>query len=137
MASSDERYVPRPQAEIETVPFTSAEEAWFWFIQAQSARNDGARFVMGRGPVPRPCEPVDILKVLDRLRRQRRLLMEHLLVLRHYGRRLMPPDPKRPKEMQAHKLWHEALERIEAVMERKGIVRRNAFDWVALPEAAE
>ncbi len=28
---SSERYIPRPQAEIETVPFNDVEEAWFWF----------------------------------------------------------------------------------------------------------
>lgn len=145
--ATDKRYVPKPQAEMRTEPFGSAEEAWFWFIQAQAARNDGARFVMGQGLVPRPCEPIDILKVLDRLYRQRRLVMDHLLVLRHYGRRQMAPDPCRAKEMRAHELWREALERMEAVMERKGIVRRRAaIPWkqaflhdnvLLFPEAAE
>lgn len=50
-----ELYAHRPQAEIKTTPFASTEEAWFWFIQAQAARNDGARFSMGLGLVPRPC----------------------------------------------------------------------------------
>ena len=86
---------PRPQADIATEPFSSVEEAWFWFIQAQAARNDGARFAMGQGLVPRPCEPLDILKALDRLYRNRRLTMDHFIVLRHCGRRLMPPDKRR------------------------------------------
>ena len=50
-----------------TVPFDNVEEAWFWFIAAQAARNDGARFVAGAGLQIRPCEPIDILKVLDGL----------------------------------------------------------------------
>lgn len=55
----------------ETTPFESVEEAWFWFITAQQAKNDGARFVAGGGLVTRPCEPVDILKILDSLHRKR------------------------------------------------------------------
>ncbi len=116
--------------------FESAEEAWFWFIQAQAARNDGARFTMGSGLIPRPCEPLDILKVVDRLYRNRRLLMDHLLVLRHYGRRMMAPDPRRIKEARAAKLWDEALERIEAPLIRKGIVEVS-HNVVPFPVAAE
>lgn len=118
-----EPHTPKPVSSVETTPFDSAEEAWFWFIQAQAARDDGARFSAGQGTFPRPCEPVDILKVVDRLYRQRRLLMDHLLVLRHYGRRLMAPDARRIKEAKAFKLWSEALERMTPTFERKGIVR--------------
>lgn len=116
-------YYPKPSSSVDTTPFASAEEAWFWFIQAQAARNDGARFSAGQGLVSRPCEPVDILKIVDRLYRQRRLLIDHLLVLRHYGRRLIAPDARRLKEMKAYSLWVEALERMTPVFERKGIVQ--------------
>lgn len=121
--ASCERYTPKKQTINDVFPFESAEEAWFWFIAAQEARTDGARFTAGLGMLPRPCEPVDILKVVDRLYRHRRLLRDHLLVLRHYGRRRLPPDDRRVKELRAHTLWHEALERIGEVLERKGIVR--------------
>lgn len=126
--SPREPYTPKPVSSVETMPFGSAEEAWFWFIQAQAARNDGARFSVGLGLVARPCEPLDILKVVDRLYRQRRLVMDHLLVLRHYGRRLMPPDARRAKEVKAHALWVEALERLTPLLERKGIVEKHS-DW--------
>lgn len=102
-----------------TVPFASAEEAWFWFIQAQK---DGARCIAGVGDQPRPCEPGDILQAIDRLYRKRRLLMDHLLVMRHYGSRMMAPDPDRDQEGRAYFLWIEALDRIEDVLKRKGIV---------------
>lgn len=115
---------PAPADGRNVVPFTSAEEAWFWFIAAQSARNDGARFSAGAALFPRPCEPADILKILDRLYRHRRLLREHLLVLRHYGRRHLAPDPRRVKEARAWKIWREAMMRIEPVFIRKGIVRQ-------------
>lgn len=102
--------------------FNDAEEAWFWFIQAQQARNDGARFTAGMSLVPRPCEPSDILKILDRLYRNRFLMRDHLLVLRHYGRRQLAPDPHRIKEAVAYKLWREAMDRIEPVLIRKEII---------------
>ena len=102
--------------------FDSASEVWFWFVQAQQARNEGARFKAGLSAVTRPCEPIDILKILDRLYRNRFLTRDHLLVLRHYGRRQMPPDSRRVKEARAHHLWHEALERMETSFIRKGIV---------------
>ncbi len=108
-------------------PFDNVEEAWFWFIAAQQARNDGARFSADCGAIQRPCEPVDILKILDGLYRQRRLLREHFLVLRHYGRRNMPPDPRRVKEARASILWKEAMERMIPVMERKGIIRKEKW----------
>lgn len=123
-----EPYTHKPVSSVDTTPFDSAEEAWFWFIQAQAARDDGARFSAGAGSIQRPCEPIDILKVVDRLYRQRRLLMDHLLVLRHYGRRLMAPDVRRVKEARAHKLWSEALERMTPLFERKGIIQALP-DW--------
>ena len=110
------------------IPFESAEEAWFWFITAQQARNDGARITAGGGLLQRPCEPVDILKILDGLHRKRRLKRDHLLVLRHYGRRNMPPERRRQKEARAFYLWEEALERMEPELERKGIISKQS--WV-------
>lgn len=106
--------------------FSTAEEVWFWFIIAQQARNDGARFTAGQSAKTRPCEPTDILKIVDRLYRNRRLVRDHLLVLRHYGRRQMPPDARRPKEYIASKLWKEAMERIEPVLIEKNIIHERA-----------
>lgn len=120
---SKERYTPKNQPEIKTTPFSSAEEAWLWFIQAQEARNDGARFTAGASLTSRPCEPTDILKCVERLYRNRRLVMDHLLVLRHYGKRQLPPDARRVKEARAYTLWQEALGRLEPVLENKGIVQ--------------
>lgn len=106
----------------ETLEFTDAEEAWFWFIAAYEARQSGARIVAGAGSLPRPCEPLDILRVVDRLYRQRRLFADHLRVLNFYGRRGSPPDPRRDRERKAYGLWQEALMRIEPMLRMKGIV---------------
>ena len=110
----------------DTTPFKTAEDAWFWFMAAQDAKNDGAKFIAGAGLYKRPCEPVDILKVLDRLHRNRRLHRDHLLVLRHYGRRHMAPDKFRAKEKRAAHLWNEALGRIGEILISKGIVESSA-----------
>jgi hypothetical protein len=107
----------------DAVPFRTVEEAWFWFVQAQDARSSGARFVAGAGTVPRPCEPLDLMRVVDRLYRNRRLLRDHLHVLVHYGRRLAAPDPQRSVEARASALWREALDRIAPVLRGKGIVQ--------------
>lgn len=117
-----ERYSQRPQAEGSVFPFADAQEAWFWFIQAQRARDEGARFTAGAGFCPRPCEPTDILKVVERLYRARRISMDHILVLRHYGRRMMPPDRDRTRERRAHFLWTQAMGEMELALVGKGIV---------------
>lgn len=132
MALKDPRR-PKIQSEIEFVPFESAEAAWFWFIQANQARIDGARIATGLSDVPRPCEPLDIFHVIDRLYRNRILTMDHFHVLRHYGRRRLAPDPRRAREVRAFRLWRDALSQIEAVLVRKGIVAPSVLrphaDW--------
>lgn len=137
--TADKRYFPITGSgrECETVPFEGAEEAWFWFIQAQQARNDGARISAGASLYPRPCEPMDILKVAERLYRNRRLIMDHFLVLRHYGRRGYAPERSRVKEARAAKLWREAMERIEPMLINKGIVSKpNVAAYIGWAEEA-
>lgn len=114
-------FVPRPQCGVPGVPFSSPEEVWFWFVQAYEARAAGARVIAGDG-IPRPCEPLDIMRIIDRLYRQRQLLRDHLCVLVHYGRRLLPPSPYHHREMRANSLWHEAFKRITPVLREKGII---------------
>lgn len=106
----------------DVLPFATVEEAWFWFMQAYTARRDGAKIVAGAGVCERPCEPVDILNVLNRLYRGRRLLIEHVRILHHYGVRLMAPDPSRSRESYDHLVWAEAMGRLREALELKGIV---------------
>ncbi len=108
-------------------PFDSPEEAWFWSVQAHEAKAAGARVVAGLGLTPRPCEPDDVLRAVDRLYRQRKLVRDHLHVLVHYGRRLAAPDPDRRREQRASDLWREAFGRIGPVLRQKGIVREEAL----------
>ena len=95
----------------------------------------------GQGDVPRPCEPLDIMREVDRLYRSRLLLRDHLHVLVHYGRRQEAPDAQRPREARAAHIWQEAFQHIGPVLSRKGIilpVRVNTMPAVAerVPEQA-
>lgn len=120
-----QNYVPKTVAEIETIPFGSAEEAWFWFIDTHQALLDGVQLRAGNALYPRPCEPIDILQTVDRLYRKRRLIIDHVLVLRHYGKRRLAPDPWRHKEARAATLWQEALDRLEDILIAKKIVVKS------------
>lgn len=103
-------------------PFPTAEEAWFWTMAALVARRDGARIVSGLGRAVRPCEPDDVVRCLDRLYRQRRLDLQHARILRLWGERGTAPDPRYPREKGDHRLWREALDRLEWLLRVKGIV---------------
>lgn len=103
-------------------PFRSADEAWFWTMAALVARNDGARIVSGRGLVSRPCEPDDVVNCLDRLYRQRRIDLAHARIMRIWGERGMAPDPTALRERGDHRLWREAMDRLEWPLRQKGIV---------------
>ncbi len=120
-----------------TVPFTNVSDAWFWFMSAQEARNSGARVKTGVSSISRPCEPVDILLVLDRLYRERRLQRDHLLVLRHYGRRKMAPDANRVKERRASTLWAQAMAILEKPLVKKEIVETVSLQNDDLLQQAE
>lgn len=113
--------VPLRAATLPT-PFVNAEEAWFWTMAALVARWDGARIVAGRGLVSRPCEPDDVVRCLDRLYRQRRVDVAHARILRLWGERGTAPDPRAPREAGDHRLWKEALDRLEWPLRVKGIV---------------
>lgn len=103
-------------------PFRSAEEAWLWTMAGLVARRDGARILAGLGAVPRPCEPDDVVKCLDRLWRQRRVDLAHARILRIWGERGIAPDPRVASERGDLRLWNEALSRLEWPLRAKGIV---------------
>jgi hypothetical protein len=105
-----------------TEPFASAEEAWFWTMAALTARRDGARIVAGKGLAPRPCEPDDVIKCLDRLYRQRRIELSHARIMRIWGERGVAPCPRHAQERGDHRLWREAMNRLEWPLRVKGIV---------------
>jgi hypothetical protein len=107
-------------------PFGSAEEAWFWTMAALVARREGARVRGGQGASLRPCEPDDVVKCLDRLYRQRRIEIAHARVMRVWGERGVPPCARHPEERADHRLWREAMQRLEFPLRVKGIVATSA-----------
>jgi hypothetical protein len=117
-------------------PFATAEEAWFWTMAALIARRDGARVAAGRGTVIRPCEPDDVVKCLDRLYRQRRIELHHARVMRTWGERSTAPNPRFPNERGDHRIWREAMDRLDFPLRQKGIVAGPARG-MSLPVGAE
>ena len=103
--------------------FDTTQEAWFWFMQANEAKRVGAKCSPGMGAVSRPCEPEDIMNIVNKLYRQRNLLIDHVRILAHYGKKLCAPNKDRYREQKACTLWKEAIARIEPVFLQKGIIK--------------
>ena len=116
MASDASRHTRSAPA----VPFRDAEEAWFWTMSCLTARRDGAKGAATR--ISRPCEPDDVVRALDQLYRRQRIGLGHAHVLRRWGERCMAPDPARPAECGDARLWREALDRLAAPLQLKGIL---------------
>jgi hypothetical protein len=117
-------------------PFASAEDAWFWTMSALIARRDGARLSAARGSVVRPCEPDDVVKVLDRLYRQRRIELQHARIMRIWGERGTAPSPRVPSERGDLRLWREAMDRLDFPLRQKGIVA-GPMRGMTPPDGAE
>jgi hypothetical protein len=103
-------------------PFANAEAAWLWTMAALIARREGARYTANKGRTVRPCDPDDIVKCLDTLYRQGRLSLAHARILRIWGERQTPPSPHVAVETDDHRLWAEALGRLEWPLRVKGII---------------
>lgn len=86
-----------------------------------AARRDGAGAAFGTGGV-RPCEPDDVLKVLDQLYRQHRITLEQAGVMRAWGDKDRHPTPAAGATARDIQLWNEAMRAMDAPLRRKGIV---------------
>lgn len=113
-------FYPEPATEdgLATQPFTSAESAWFWCVQTSEAIHSGARLRSGLASTPRPCEAVDIQNVVLRLVRQKMLGPKHVKALVTYGQRQLRPS----HDGHAH-YWHQAMQRMTPILQRKGIIQ--------------
>lgn len=104
-----------------TAAFGSAEEAWFWFVRCQQVRRDGARFG-DSGNLRRPCDPDDVYVAAVTLHRRGLLSSGHMTVLGTFGLRGRPPDARCCDETHAARLWDEAIDRLNTILRKKGIV---------------
>ncbi|MDB5477998.1 MAG: hypothetical protein JWM96_493 [Alphaproteobacteria bacterium] len=98
-------------------PFPSAEAAWFWCVQTSEAIHSGARLKPGRATTPRPCEAVDIQKVVLRLADKKILTKAHVRAMVAYG-----PRHLRPSQKIHAAAWSQAMERLTPYLQQKGIV---------------
>ena len=120
---SKNRYIRPPTTLLGTEPFLSAEEAWFWFVRCQKARDDGMRFVRGMEVTARPCFPDDIYRALKALTARRVIGLDHVKVLKFFGYMERPPDPRCAEEELSHVLWDEAFDRLGPELKSKDIVQ--------------
>lgn len=120
-----------------STPFNCAEDAWFWFIECEKAKNDGARFIAGMG-IERPCNPIDIYIIMTRLVQKRLLRNHHLVTLKNFGNygyapssRIFPANHAFSRivrgetgrdERTAAIWWKEAMDMMSDELENKGIV---------------
>ncbi len=106
---SDEGDVQR-SIHSEPVSFASAEAAWFHAAPALQPGRTAAPWVQ------------DVVKCMDTLYRQRRIDLLHARILRIWGLRGVAPNPGRPRERSDWRIWHEAMERLDAPLRARGIV---------------
>ncbi|MFO1145629.1 MAG: hypothetical protein U1E33_03300 [Rhodospirillales bacterium] len=116
------RFAPRSRSEVPINSFSSAEEAWFWFVRCQAGapRRRSAERRCRR--LSRPCDPDDIYCAIIGLQRRGVISGAHLAVLGHFGLLGRAPDARCAEEAVAAQRWAEALDRLATVLRAKGIV---------------
>ncbi|MCC9623945.1 hypothetical protein LPB41_19880 [Thalassospira sp. MA62] len=122
---TEQRLFPKPLSERTITPFASAMQAWFWFVRCQAARIEGARVIADAGEVVRPCDPDDIYNAVMRLSKSGIIGQRHLQVLEYFGIVERTPDPRDPREAPKYSLWQQAMEALESVLIKRGIVEKR------------
>ena len=117
-----QRYLPIRQPHKPTIPFIDAEEAWFWFMRAQLAREEGLRFKGDGAETMRPCDADDIYRAVIGLARRHVIGGHHLRVLASYGVLGWPPDPRLAEQQYEYRLWDEAMDRLTSILKTKEII---------------
>lgn len=120
------RYSPRPTVAVWGTPFESAEEAWLWAARAARHAADGGQTTANQATHQRPCEPRDMIALVCRLRRERRLTGPQLGALCRFGALDRPPDPRDPEESAEARDWDTGLDRLVKPLTEKGILRPPA-----------
>lgn len=111
---------PQESEPIETTPFSSSEEAWFWCCFCESLKD-----IKGRGGhrnVIRPCESSDIIIAVNKLIREHIITSEQARILMKYGKEQVPPHPHFGDSLRVCKLWQNAIDFLDYILKKKGIV---------------
>ncbi len=103
------------------VLFESAEEAWFWFCKYDARTGYKAKTSICK--VVRPCFLDDIYIVVSKLYLARKISERHLKTIIKYGRMQMIPDERIVDEQEEALWWSDAMDKIETILIKKGIVR--------------
>ncbi|NQV46535.1 MAG: hypothetical protein HQ504_02010 [Rhodospirillaceae bacterium] len=117
-----QRFIPRLQSRKQPLPFIDAEEAWFWYIRAQRARDEGIRFMADASDTMRPCDPDDLYRAVIGLAQRRVIDRRHLKVLASFGAQDRSPDARLPEQQQDRRLWDEAMDRLTTILKSKEII---------------
>lgn len=104
------------------VRFSSAEEAWFWFMRTEKARAEKAKAAQSAAVYDRPCLPDDVYAIVSRLHRARELSELHLEVMGEYGFLDRPPFPDVDEEAVDWVIWLDAFDILEPRLLARGIV---------------
>ncbi|MCK5777798.1 MAG: hypothetical protein KAH11_03335 [Rhodospirillales bacterium] len=104
------------------VRFSSAEEAWFWFMRTEKARAEKAKAAQGDAVYDRPCLPDDVYAIVSRLHRAHELCDLHLEVMGEYGFLDRPPFPDVDEEAVDWIIWLDAFDVLEPLLIDRGIV---------------
>jgi len=104
----------------QTTPFSSSEEAWFWYCLCEQLGLERAH--SSDSKIARPCETSDIFLAVNNLVHQGVLHPSHIRVLQHYGFEQAPPHINFGATERICRLWQEAMTYLDSLLRRKGIV---------------
>jgi hypothetical protein len=107
---------------MNTTPFASADEAWFWTVTALAIRHGvtGMAKRPSQRNLARPCGPDDVIRALDLLYREGSINPSHARVLRRWGEKQVAPTAS--GQAADATLWNEAMQLLDGVLRVKGIV---------------
>ncbi|MBO6518672.1 MAG: hypothetical protein JJ900_17385 [Rhodospirillales bacterium] len=122
MTATQKAYGPATSGSKPIIKFSSAEEAWFWFIRTEKARAERAKAEQSAPVFDRPCLPDDIYSLVSRLHRKAELFDLHLEVMGEYGYLDRPPFAQEDDETVDWVIWVDAFDTLEPYLVGKGIV---------------
>lgn len=108
------------------VLFSCAEEAWFWYCKYE--KRTPYKTKNSNKVVVRPCLLDDIYLSVEKLYWAKKISNRHVKTLIKYGRMLCPPDARIKDEEMEALWWDDAMDKLETVLRKKGIVRCNDLD---------
>ncbi len=114
------------ETEIGEVLFDCAEDAWFWYCKYE--KRTPYKSNNSNSVVIRPCVIDDIYLCVVKLYLAKKISERHIKTLVKYGRMLCPPDARVKDEAMEALWWDDAMDKLETVLRKKGIVRCESLD---------